>query len=217
MPIDEEKILNILSNKQINYFDDQINTPMLRTIKAIIPYMDFQYQKHFAIMTKIFEIYLLTQIYDKKDVPKNPSGIDMGILNVLKIYISDNDLATLKNFLAVKATLQSMNSNGDSSENGDANKQILHAGDLNMNSINSIFQDGAFKNLSEKSKKLLSDFIADISNKSPMEAVGILIEYNKKIPEDITAEQKNAMTKALLARLPEQQQKQFLNLYDTLF
>lgn len=191
-----QKIINIMDDKNIKYYDDQINTPAMKTIKAIIPYIDFEHQKQFAIMIKIIEIQMLNDMYSKKNGFPLKTDFESAIANALKIHMNKENMS------AFKQALQIQNIFGN---------QKNYKVDENMDDI---LKDEAFKNLTDENKKLLNDFLRDISGKSPMESVNIIMEYNKKMPENISKEQKEAMVKALLTKMPQQKQQQFLSLYN---
>ena len=83
--------------------------------------------------------------------------------------------------------------------------------------LKEILNDDAFKNLAPENIELLKNFIKDISNKSPLEAISIIIKYNNKMPKNISPEQKNLMINALLKKMPPDKKQQFINLYNSFY
>ena len=150
-----EKIIHALDNGKIKYYDDEINTPELKFIKAIVPYIDFKYQKQIAYLVKIFECEMLMSLYSQKE------------------------------------------------SNSECEK----------NKMEDIFNESAFKNLEPENQELIKNFIRDIDGKSPMESVNIIMEYNKKMPKNITEEQKNEIINLLLKRMSPEKKQQFLDFY----
>ena len=189
-----------MNDKNVKYYDDDINTPLLKTIKAIVPYLDYKYQKQFGIVIKFIEIQMLLEMYEKKSDQKTESDFESAIANAMKIYINNDDIKIFRQALQIKNMFDSKNNINNIK--GDGMQEIL--------------KDDVFKNLSDNNIELLKNFVHDISEKSPIEAVGILMEYNKKMPKDITKQQKEAIIQALLKKLPPQQQQQFLTLYNML-
>lgn len=185
-----EKIIHIMNDKNVKYFDDEINTPALKTIKAIVPYIDSKYQKKIAIMIKIFEIQMLNELYNKQENAPNKFDIESAIINVMKIYMNDEIFDTINQAINIV------------SKKNEGNDTDMH----------DIFNDPAFSNLSDKDKNLIENFMRDIDQKSPIDAINIMMDYNKKI--NISNEQKTAMINTLLKKVSPQKRQQFLTLYN---
>lgn len=226
-----KKILHMLEDKNIKYYDDEINSLELKTIKALVSYMDLESQKQMAFIIKIFEFNLLMDLYSKKinaykqannnnkNKSYNNSDLKKGLINALKIYLPDNffDIAKI-----IIKTFYDDNNNYDHDKD---NKKNLSA-DLNLDLkskkdddilLKEILNDDAFKNLAPENIELLKNFIKDISNKSPLEAINIIIKYNNKMPKNISDQQKNLMINALLKKMPPDKKQQFINLYNSFY
>lgn len=189
-----QKLIQNISNKNVKYYDDDINTPALKTIKAIVAYMDYKYQRQIGIIIKLVEIQMLMDMYDKNTNLKNENDFESAIINAMKIHINNDNMKILQQALQIKNMFENKN-NGK----GDEMEKILN--------------DDAFKNLSAENIELLKNFMHDISGKSQMEAVQVVMQYSQKLPKDITKEQKDAIVAALLKKMPTEKQQQFLNLY----
>ena len=50
------------------YFDDPIHTNSIKNLKAMIPYVDAQYQKNLAIFIKLIELQKVVEMYDSQEV-----------------------------------------------------------------------------------------------------------------------------------------------------
>lgn len=55
--------ISVLEDKKIVDFEQDMQTPAIRTIKAAIPYLDFEYQKNIGIMVKVIELDNLIKSY----------------------------------------------------------------------------------------------------------------------------------------------------------
>jgi len=55
-------------------FDEEIQTPAIKTIKAAIPYLEYKYQKNMGIMVKIIELDNLIKKY--KDISSSGKNND---------------------------------------------------------------------------------------------------------------------------------------------
>ena len=200
-----KKIIHALESNKIKYYDDEINTPELKFIKAIVPYVDFKYQKQIACMTKIFELEMLMNLYSQKqktDDKNQKSNLEMGLINALKTYLPADYFGLIKNMLMIFY----VNKNKNSNSKGEAYK---------MKNIfdQDIFNDPAFKNLTSENQELIKKFISDIKNKSPLESFNIIMEYNKKMPQNITEEQRDAIINLLLKKMSPEKKQQFLDFY----
>lgn len=189
-----QKLIQNISNKNVKYYDDDINTPALKTIKAIVAYMDYKYQRQIGIIIKLVEIQMLMDMYDKNTNLKNESDFESAIINAMKIHINNDNMKILQQALQIKNMFENKNN-----VKGDEMEKILN--------------DDAFKNLSAENIELLKNFMHDISGKSQMEAVQVVMQYSQKLPKDITKEQKDAIVATLLKKMPAEKQQQFLNLY----
>jgi len=79
--------------------------------------------------------------------------------------------------------------------------------DLNKN-LESIFESRELKNLNQEQLELLKEFMHEIKNKNPEELINIITEYNKKISDKFSNEQKNIIIKFLFDNLScESQEK----------
>ncbi|MBR1736715.1 MAG: hypothetical protein IJ736_06820 [Firmicutes bacterium] len=84
----------------IQEFDEELQTPALKTIKAAIPYLDFEYQKNLGMFVKIMEINSLMRKYRSvsaasaeksgnwqkamlKDVSEQLDGRNKGIIQMI--------------------------------------------------------------------------------------------------------------------------------------
>lgn len=190
-----EKIMQIMSDGKVKYYDDEINTTAMKTIKALVPYLNYEYQKQIGIAIKFIEIQMLMQIYDTKTNLKKENDFESAILNAMKIYINNDDAKILKDAMQLKAMQV-----GENIEKGDK--------------MEDLFNDDAFKNLSDDNINLLKNFMHDIADKTPMEAMGIMMEYSKKVPQNLSAVQKDAIVQALLKKMPSEKRQQFLVLYN---
>ena len=190
-----EKIMQIMSDGKVKYYDDEINTTAMKTIKALVPYLNYEYQKQIGIAIKFIEIQMLMQIYDTKTNLKKENDFESAILNAMKIYINNDDAKILKDAMQLKAMQV-----GENIEKGDK--------------MEDLFNDDAFKNLSDDNINLLKNFMHDIADKTPMEAMGIMMEYSKKMPQNLSAVQKDAIVQALLKKMPSEKRQQFLVLYN---
>ena len=194
-----EKVIHALDSKRIKYYDDEINTPELKFIKAIVPYIDFKYQKQIACMVKIFEFEMLMDLYAQK---KNNDGdeknnFEIGLINAMKTFLPANYFGLIKNIFAIFYQHK--------------NKNLNLQGEKNY--MEDIFNEAAFKNLESENQELIKNFLRDINGKSPMESVNIIMDYNKKIPKNITQEQKNEMINLLLKKMSPEKKQQFLDFY----
>jgi len=70
----EEKKEDSHVNNYIIPFDEEIQTPAIKTIKAAIPYLEYKYQKNMGIMVKIIELDNLIKKY--KDVSSSGKNND---------------------------------------------------------------------------------------------------------------------------------------------
>lgn len=194
-----EKIIHALDNGKIKYYDDEINTPELKFIKAIVPYIDFKYQKQIAYMIKIFECEMLMSLYSQKESNSEceKNNFEIGLINAMKTFLPANYFALVKNILTIVYR--------------DKNKSLDLKGEKNK--MEDIFNESAFKNLEPENQELIKKFIRDIDGKSPMESVNIIMEYNKKMPKNITEEQKNEIINLLLKRMSPEKKQQFLDFY----
>lgn len=63
--LNEKNEIKALEEKKppIADFDQDLQTPAIRTIKAAIPYLDFEYQKNIGIMVKVIELDNLIKSY----------------------------------------------------------------------------------------------------------------------------------------------------------
>ncbi len=194
-----EKIIHVLDSKRIKYYDDEINTPELKFIKAIVPYIDFKYQKQIAYMVKIFEFEMLVNLYAQKksEDEDEKNNFEMGLINAMKTFLPANYFGLIKNILSIFYK--------------DKNKNLDLQGEKNF--MEDIFNEAAFKNLESENQELIKNFLRDINGKSPMESVNIIMDYNKKIPKNITQEQKNEMINLLLKKMSPEKKQQFLDFY----
>ncbi len=194
-----EKVIHALDNKRIKYYDDEINTPELKFIKAIVPYIDFKYQKQIAGMVKIFEFEMLMNLYTQKknnDEDKK-NNFEIGLINAMKTFLPANYFGLIKNIFMIFYR--------------DQNKNLNLRGEKSL--MEDIFNEATFKNLEPENQELIKNFIRDINGKSPMESVNIIMEYNKKMPKNITEEQKNEIINLLLKRMSPEKKQQFLDFY----
>lgn len=194
-----EKVIHALDSTRIKYYDDEINTPELKFIKAIVPYIDFKYQKQIAGMVKIFEFEMLMNLYTQKknnDEDKK-NNFEIGLINAMKTFLPANYFGLIKNIFMIFYR--------------DQNKNLNLQGEKNF--MEDIFNETAFKNLEPENQELIKNFIRDINGKSPMESANIIMEYNKKIPKNITEEQKNEIINLLLKRMSPEKKQQFLDFY----
>ena len=194
-----EKIIHALDNKRIKYYDDEINTPELKFIKAIIPYIDFKYQKQIACMVKIFEFEMLMDLYAQKknNDEHQKNNFEIGLINAMKTFLPANYFSLIKNIFTIFYREQ--------------NKNLNLQGEKNM--MQDIFNEAAFKNLEPENQELIKNFIRDIEGKSPLESVNIIMEYNKKMPKNITQDQKNEIINLLLKKMSPEKKQQFLDFY----
>ncbi|MBR1443222.1 MAG: hypothetical protein IJ583_06780 [Firmicutes bacterium] len=99
----------------IQEFDEELQTPALKTIKAAIPYLDFEYQKNLGMFVKIMEINSLMRKYrsvsvtssDKngnwqkamlKDVSEQLEGRNKGIIQmIIKMIDISEIMQSIKN------------------------------------------------------------------------------------------------------------------------
>ena len=194
-----EKVIHALDSTRIKYYDDEINTPELKFIKAIVPYIDFKYQKQIACMVKIFEFEMLMDLYaQKKNNDENEkNNFEIGLINAMKTFLPANYFGLIKNIFMIFYR--------------DQNKNLNLQGEKNF--MEDIFNEAAFKNLESENQELIKNFLRDINGKSPMESVNIIMDYNKKIPKNITQEQKNEMINLLLKKMSPEKKQQFLDFY----
>lgn len=198
-----KKIIHALESKKIKYYDDEINTPELKFIKAIVPYVDFKYQKQIACMTKIFELEMLMNLYSRKqniDNKNQKNNLEMGLINALKTYLPADYFGLIKNMLMIFYVNKNKNSKGE---------------DYKVKNIfdHDTFNDPAFKNLTPENQELIKKFLIDIKDKSPLEAFNIILEYNKKMPQNITKEQRDDIINLLLKKMSPEKKQQFLDFY----
>ena len=192
-----EKVIHALDSTRIKYYDDEINTPELKFIKAIVPYIDFKYQKQIAGMVKIFEFEMLMNLYTQKKNNDEKNNFEIGLINAMKTFLPANYFGLIKNIFMIFYR--------------DQNKNLNLQGEKNF--MEDIFNETAFKNLEPENQELIKNFIRDINGKSPMESANIIMEYNKKIPKNITEEQKNEIINLLLKRMSPEKKQQFLDFY----
>lgn len=194
-----EKVIHALDSKRIKYYDDEINTPELKFIKAIVPYIDFKYQKQIACMVKIFEFEMLMDLYAQKknNDEDEKNSFEIGLINAMKTFLPANYFGLIKNIFAIFYQ--------------DKNKNLNLQGEKNC--MEDIFNEAAFKNLESENQELIKNFLRDINGKSPIESVNIIMDYNKKIPKNITQEQKNEMINLLLKKMSPEKKQQFLDFY----
>lgn len=194
-----EKVIHALDSTRIKYYDDEINTPELKFIKAIVPYIDFKYQKQIAGMVKIFEFEMLMNLYTQKknNDEDEKNNFEIGLINAMKTFLPANYFGLIKNIFMIFYR--------------DQNKNLNLQGEKNF--MEDIFNETAFKNLEPGNQELIKNFIRDINGKSPMESANIIMEYNKKIPKNITEEQKNEIINLLLKRMSPEKKQQFLDFY----
>ncbi|MBQ9491601.1 MAG: hypothetical protein IJU86_02355 [Firmicutes bacterium] len=194
-----EKVIHALDSTRIKYYDDEINTPELKFIKAIVPYIDFKYQKQIAGMVKIFEFEMLMNLYTQKknNDEDEKNNFEIGLINAMKTFLPANYFGLIKNIFMIFYR--------------DQNKNLNLQGEKNF--MEDIFNETAFKNLEPENQELIKNFIRDINGKSPMESANIIMEYNKKIPKNITEEQKNEIINLLLKRMSPEKKQQFLDFY----
>ena len=192
-----EKVIHALDSTRIKYYDDEINTPELKFIKAIVPYIDFKYQKQIAGMVKIFEFEMLMNLYTQKKNNDEKNNFEIGLINAMKTFLPANYFGLIKNIFMIFYR--------------DQNKNLNLQGEKNF--MEDIFNEAAFKNLEPENQELIKNFIRDINGKSPMESANIIMEYNKKIPKNITEEQKNEIINLLLKRMSPEKKQQFLDFY----
>ena len=50
-------------SKNVAYFEDDINTPAIKTIKSALPYLDYKYQKNIGVAVKLIEIQRILDKY----------------------------------------------------------------------------------------------------------------------------------------------------------
>lgn len=62
---DEKENIHVCDEKKevVSDFEQDLQTPAIRTIKAAIPYLDFEYQRNIGIMVKIIELDNLIKRY----------------------------------------------------------------------------------------------------------------------------------------------------------
>ena len=97
-----QKLIQNISNKNVKYYDDDINTPALKTIKAIVAYMDYKYQRQIGIIIKLVEIQMLMDMYDKNTNLKNENDFESAIINAMKLHINNDNMKILQQALQIK-------------------------------------------------------------------------------------------------------------------
>ena len=201
-----QNIFKILSEQKVKYYDDEINTPTLKIIKAIVPYLNLESQKQLGIMIKIIEIQRLSEFYSNKKFDDTQNNFDDALINIMRAYLENikkiNHQRSVNNQFEpdTKKIMPEKKSN-----------KIREQNMLNQE----IFDDDAFKDLSEQDINFLKEFINDISGKTPLQAFFVLNKYNQKMPKTFGDKQKNALIKALIKKLPDEKQNQFFSLYTT--
>lgn len=50
-------------NKHMAYFENDINTPAIKTIKSALPYLDYKYQRNIGVAVKLIEIQRILDKY----------------------------------------------------------------------------------------------------------------------------------------------------------
>ncbi len=189
------KLIKIMGDGNVIYYDDPVNTMPMKIAKAIVPYLSYENQKQIGLAIKFFEIEKLMQMYAENPNPHKENDFEGALLNVMKIYIAQdkhkkNSLVKISNYKQSKKNI------GD---------------DIKMEDL---FNDDVFKSLTPDNINLLKQFMRDIANKSPMEAVTIMMAYSSKMPKNLTDEQKKAIIDLLIKKMPSQKRQQFLTLYD---
>ena len=136
-----EKVIHALDSKRIKYYDDEINTPELKFIKAIVPYIDFKYQKQIACMVKIFEFEMLMDLYAQKknNDEDEKNSFEIGLINAMKTFLPANYFGLIKNIFAIFYQ--------------DKNKNLNLQGEKNC--MEDIFNEAAFKNLESENQELI--------------------------------------------------------------
>ena len=217
---DFQKLLYLASKeitkKKAKYYDDEINTPILKITKAIVPYLDLKSQKQMAVIIKIIEIQRLYDLYEQKDLQRKSDDIK----NIDDIKNNFDFNGAIIN--AIKAYLENAKPNKQSQENFQENnnkiKNDIIESDKKISEQN-IFDDEVFKDLSDSDKNFLKKFLNDVSDKSKstLEIFNIMLEYNQKMPKSFSDKQKNVMIHALIKKLSPDKQTQFFDLYKTFF
>lgn len=61
--------------KHVSYFEEDVNTPAIKTIKSALPYLDYKYQRNIGVALKLIEIQRILDKYssavENMDITKN--------------------------------------------------------------------------------------------------------------------------------------------------
>ncbi len=83
-------------------FDDEINTPAIKSIKAAIPYLEPRYQKNVGLMIKLIEIQRLIEVYSNRAVALN-DGVNWkrGMLTAIRPHVVGEKQALIDKLIKV--------------------------------------------------------------------------------------------------------------------
>ncbi len=73
------------------YYDDQINTPGLLSIKAAIPYLDFEYQRKIGVLIKLLELKKLLEMYSQTAIQiSSTKDYKRGMLTAIRPHMTED-------------------------------------------------------------------------------------------------------------------------------
>lgn len=113
----ENTIQNIQEEKNyIQPFDSDLQTPAIRTIKAAIPYLEFEYQKNMGVLVKIIELDNLMKKYKSAAVEMQSNNVDWrrGMLLSIKPqmnYEKQKVIEMIIKFMDLKEIMECLNIN----------------------------------------------------------------------------------------------------------
>ncbi len=100
-----------LNHESKDFFDSQIHSPSIMTIKAAIPFLDYHQQRNIGIMIKVIEIQKLIEIYSSQMVTQNKRNGEWRreMLQSIRPHIDENKrymLDVLIKYMDIKAIMQ---------------------------------------------------------------------------------------------------------------